>query len=244
MKLLEMTLSTIAENLALDQALLDEAEDAGLPSEILRIWEPTAPAVVIGRASRLEQEIDLAACRRLGVSVARRDSGGAAIVAGPGCLMYAVVLSYELRPQLLMIDAAHQFVLDRLCTGLRPHCPDIGHRGQSDLALTSAAGEEKKVSGNSLRCRRNHLLYHGTMLYDFSLGIVGECLRTPPRQPDYRERRPHGEFITNIPLSRDTLHDALLDAWKRPEPSDAWPQERTEQLVAERYGADEWTFRR
>ena len=29
---------------------------------------------------------------------------------------------------------------------------------------------ELKFSGNSLRVRRTHLLYHGTLLYDFSLG--------------------------------------------------------------------------
>ncbi len=36
----------------------------------------------------------------LGIPVLRRASGGAAIVIGPGCLMYALVLSYELRPSL------------------------------------------------------------------------------------------------------------------------------------------------
>ena len=35
------------ENLALDEALLDEAERAGSPLETLRLWEPLGPMVVV-----------------------------------------------------------------------------------------------------------------------------------------------------------------------------------------------------
>ncbi len=51
MELLELTLATPEENLALDEALLDEAEAAGRPSEVLRLWESILPAVVVGRSS-------------------------------------------------------------------------------------------------------------------------------------------------------------------------------------------------
>ena len=46
--------------------------------------------VVVGRSSRLDEEVHLDACRAAGVPVLRRPSGGAAIVSGPGCLMYAL----------------------------------------------------------------------------------------------------------------------------------------------------------
>ena len=50
MKLLELTLPTPAENLALDEALLDAAEAGELPDEVLRLWEPSQPLVVVGRS--------------------------------------------------------------------------------------------------------------------------------------------------------------------------------------------------
>ena len=118
----DLTLATPEENLALDEALLDQAE-AGTGSEVLRLWESRQPMVVVGRGSHVAQEVDLAACRRDGVPVLRRTSGGGAIVNGPGCLMYALVLSYALRPRLRAIDVAHRHVLETSvgrCGNFRP----------------------------------------------------------------------------------------------------------------------------
>jgi len=79
-------------------------------------------------------------------------------------------------------------------------------RGTSDLAVA-----ERKFSGNSSRVKRGHLLYHGTLLYDFPLGLISDCLRTPPRQPHYRERRSHGEFVNNIPATAGVWSDVTND---------------------------------
>ena len=64
----------------------------------------------------------------------RRTSGGATIVTGPGCLMYALVLSYDLRPELRSIDAAHRFVFTRLATALQSLVPTVQRCGTSNLA--------------------------------------------------------------------------------------------------------------
>jgi lipoate-protein ligase A len=239
MLLLDLTLPTAEANLALDEALLDEAEAEGRPRECLRLWEPAAPLVVIGRSSQLEQEANEAACRQRGVPILRRTSGGAAIVAGPGCLMYGVVLSLELRPQLRAVDEAHRFVLGKLAEAIRPLAPRVERRGTSDLALG-----ERKFSGNSLRIKRDHLLYHGTLLYDFPLGLIGDCLRQPPRQPEYRAGRSHSDFVMNLPVDATCLRRALIAAWGADEPLVDWPRTLTERLVAERYSVREWNYRR
>ena len=138
----------------------------------------------------------------------RRASGGAAIVAGPGCLMYAVVLSYADRPALRAVEAAHRFVLDTLACALQPLVGDVRRRGTSDLALG-----DLKFSGNSLRCRRQALLYHGTLLYDFDLSLIETCLTMPPRQPEYRHGRSHRQFVTNLPTTASALRTALVGTW-------------------------------
>ena len=98
MKLLILSLESPAANLALDEALLEQAEAGAGPSEVLRLWEPTDPCVVVGRSSRVAVEVKQEACRQAGIPVLRRCSGGAAVVTGPGCLMYSVVLSYRDHP--------------------------------------------------------------------------------------------------------------------------------------------------
>ncbi len=239
MILFDLTLETPGENVALDEALLDEAEAGGEPRECLRLWESPEPVVVLGRSSQASLEVDLSACRRRNVTVLRRASGGAAIVAGPGCLMYALVLSYRARPELRSLDAAHRFVLDSIADSLGSLVPGIARRGTSDLAIG-----DLKFSGNSVRCKRNTLLYHGTILYDFDLSLVDALLPMPPRQPDYRLGRPHRAFVANLPASREALRDALVNGWQAEATASDWPRERTRELVERRDATDEWNLQR
>src|SRR4051794_4007835 len=194
----DISLPTPAQNLAFDEALLEWAEESAGGGECLRLWESPQPMVVVGRSSRVATEVNEAFCRREDIPILRRSSGGAAIVTGPGCLMYAVVLSYAVRPELKDITRAHSFVLKQLAMSLGGLLRDVGTvtcAGTSDLALTNAPspcplpeGEgfeaiARKFSGNSLRMKRSHLLYHGTLLYNFDLGLIEKCLCMPPRQP-------------------------------------------------------------
>jgi len=197
------------------------------------------PIVVVGRSSQVELEVDLEYCRAQGIAVLRRTSGGAAIVAGPGSLMYAAVLSYDLRPELRSLDQAHRFVLETTLSALAQIAPGARRRGTSDLALG-----ELKFSGNSVRCKRRHLLYHGTLLYDFDLPLVARCLKMPPRQPDYRHGRAHGEFITNLSTTAAELRRALLAKWNARGDTIAWQSAEVDRLVSERYGREEWTMQR
>ena len=124
----------------------------------------------------------------------------------------------------------HRFVLGRLANSLKAIEPNVAVRGISDLAViggnsnprTGIDVEDRKFSGNSLRCKRSHVLYHGTLLYDSDLELVERLLGTPPRQPDYRQRRKHGAFVTNLKSNRAELTEAVRQAFPA-EPSDEWP---------------------
>ena len=240
MKLIEQTFVEPAENIAFDEALLLDAAimDGQNSFGFLRVWEPSQILVIVGRGSAVAQEVDLVRCEKDGVPIFRRSSGGAAIVTGPGCLMYAVVLSYEQYPALRAIDEAHRFVLSKMATAINKIAPGIEYRGISDLAVAG-----KKVSGNALRCARNHLLYHGTLLYDMPLEDIGHYLHTPPRQPPYRKGRTHADFVANISISREALQAAVVSAWQITGSCAQWSSERTRQLVAEKYACKNWTMK-
>ncbi len=237
MRFLDLTLPSPAENLALDEALLDEAEAVPVSAETLRLWEPSAPMVVVGRSSRIAAEVHADVCRRRGIPILRRTSGGAAVVAGPGCLMYALILSYQRRPALRAVDAAHRLVLGTIARSLGPLTPGVACRGISDLAL---GPDGRKFSGNSIRMKRDYLLYHGTLLYDFPLELIEECLAMPPREPEYRGGRAHEGFVTNLPLGQAAIRQAMVSAWDAREPCPDWPRRRTAQLAAGRYLRAEW----
>ena len=232
-------LSTVRQ-LALDEALLDEAEAGRLAGPVVRTWQADRPTVVVGSSSRLDEEVDREACRRLGVAVLRRPSGGATVVLGPGCIMWAVITPHSKVPP---IDAIHTAMLAPLASALstaagRP----VLRVGTSDLAVQLTDGT-RKVSGNALRIRKRSVLYHGTMLDDFRLELVGQLLRHPPREPGYRQQRLHTEFLANLGLGRVAIDAAVRTAFGAERVEPAWPVQQVEDLVATRYKQASWTER-
>lgn len=230
MQFLDLTLPLPEENVALDAALLDACEAGEIPGEVLRLWEPDEHFAVLGRSSDPAIEVNLAACRRKNISILRRASGGGTILAGPGCLMYAVVLRHDGIQESRSISHCHQRVLTRMVESLAPLAPGVRSAGTSDLAFP-VGDSLQKFSGNALRIKREYFLYHGTLLYDFDLDLVGEILASQTREPLYRANRTHGEFIANLPLTREQLTEALTTGWQSREPLPSWPRDRMIQIL-------------
>lgn len=237
---LDVVLPTVAENLALDEALLEAAHEERLSRPVVRTWMAAEPTVVVGSSSRIDEEVDRDACRREGVRILRRPSGGLTVVLGPGCLMWSVIA--PLATATPAIDRIHSAVLDPLAAALVATGRPVVRRGSSDLALVTDSGE-KKVSGNALRVRRGGVLYHGTLLDAFDLAIVGRVLRHPPREPAYRGRRDHAAFLANLDLGRPALEAAVRLAFAAAEHRVDWPADRVAALVQERYASPGWTER-
>ena len=237
MKLLDLTLDSAYENVALDEALLESAEAGGNSHEVLRLWQPQFPIAVLGRSSPSATEVDEAACQEMSVKIVRRCSGGATILTSPGCLMYAVLLSYKHRPELKSIDNAHQFVMQRVRAAISRCGVQTELQGICDLTI-----DDRKVSGNALRCKRRWLIYHGTLICEsMDLELISHCLGDPRRQPEYRSGRTHAEFLTRIPLKPQEVADALQTEWECESPLSNWPERLTNQLVAEKYVLETWT---
>ncbi len=246
MRHLDLTLPSPAENLACDEALLDWCE-SGDGVECLRFWESFEPFVVVGYANKVATEVNVAACEARKIPILRRCSGGGTVVQGPGCLNYTLVLPIIKDGPLHSIPVANQFIMrhnrtavDLLFpgTGTRNPGPAIAIRGHTDLAMG-----EKKFSGNSQRRRKHFLLFHGTILLNFDLALVGDLLRMPSKQPDYRESRNHTDFLTNIKVPAESLKAALQKAWDAGSPLANPPLERIKTLAREKYATNEWNFK-
>jgi lipoate---protein ligase len=236
MRFLDLTLPTPEENLALDEALLLDAED-GLTGEVLRLWEWPRPAVVLGSGGKLADDVDDAACAAAGVPILRRSSGGGTVLLGTGCLCFSLVLAFGRDSVLEDLHGSYAYILRRVIDALPVAGVELA--GICDLALGG-----KKFSGNAQQRKRDHLLHHGTILYDFDLSMVPRYLREPPRRPDYRGERGHDAFVRNLGVARGDLVAALTRAWGPLTATDDWPRERVSRLVGERYSRAEWSRRR
>jgi lipoate-protein ligase A len=188
------------ENLRLDEELL--AEGRG----ILRIWESARECVVLGHSGRVDCDVHVAACRGSGVPVLHRCSGGGAVLLGPGCLSYSLILPLEWNPKWRDVRFSLRWVMNRIRRALA--VPDVRCEGLCDLAR-----DHRKVSGNAQRRTNRAILHHGTLLYNFDAARVEHFLKMPVRQPRYRGGRAHRDFLGNLPLTAGEITQRLVNAW-------------------------------
>jgi lipoate---protein ligase len=235
MRLLDRTMPTLIENLALDEALLLEAE-AGA-GDLLRFWEWPDPAVVLGAGGQRHAEVDVPRCRHDGVPIVRRASGGGTVLLGRGCLLYSLVLSMIDHPELADLRASYRVIGKRLMTAFAEVGTEVD--GQSDLVVAG-----RKFSGNAQQRKRSHLLHHGTLLHAFDIARIADYVTHPPRMPEYRQGRPHADFVANVPMSVERIKTQLAEAWQASETTTEVPMEMVERLVHEKYGRQSWHERR
>ena len=231
----DVTLATEIENLALDEAMLGDVEADPLMA-CLRIWEPTEHFVVLGRSNRAESEVNVEFCKTEGIPILRRSSGGGTVLLGPGCLCYSLALPLTETHRALGIARVTTELMERTAAGLRTELPDISVLGTSDLVWNG-----RKFSGNAQRWLRKAFIHHGTLLYDFDLAKLSRALAHPSRQPDYRQARPHTEFVTNLALDAVTLRNILFKTWNATASEcSAKLLEETRKIAQSRYRSSDW----
>ena len=238
MEALDLTLPTPAENLALDEALLETSEAAGGP-EWLRFWAADELFAVLGYANHAAREVNLPACRAAGVPVLRRISGGGTVLQGAGCLNYTLVLDSQRDATLTSVAGTNRYILHRHQTALsRLLGTTVALQGATDLCVA-----DRKFSGNSQRRRRRFLLFHGTFLVGLDLALVERFLWPPSIQPAYRQGRRHSDFLTNLALPATALKGTLGLLWEASPASAAPDQAHVARLVEEKYSQPAWSFR-
>lgn len=237
METLDLTLPTPEENLACDEALLRCCERDG-SGETLRFWEPRRHFIVLGLSNSHRTETLFRDAQTRQIPVLRRCSGGGAVLQGPGCLNFALVLRIQRPSPLENITAANRFILERHREALEKLLGQpVSVQGFTDLTLGNL-----KFSGNSQRRGRDWLLFHGTFLLRFDLDLIENLLAFPSRPPAYRGGRSHSRFLTNLPLSSRQVKQALRETWSANRTAAA-PTEEIAQLVESRYSRPNWNLR-
>lgn len=165
-----------------------------------RTWAVDGYTVVVGRAGRIEHEVETGFCARNGIAIVRRPTGGGAVVVGRGTLQYSFALPYALATELGSIAGSKAFCNALLCAAL-PRGRELTADVSGDLVLG-----HRKVAGVALKRRREAMLLHGTILIDADLELIARAVKHPPREPAYRQRRSHESFLANLgPVSAPNL---------------------------------------
>jgi lipoate-protein ligase A len=239
MEYIEWTAPTPHLNLAMDEALLLEAEE-GKRGESLRIWFPPSPFVVLGYSRRVTAEVDVDECRRGAVPILRRASGGGTVLQTPGSLCFSLVLrlpSGELRTGITDTTAEVMEKHAALCARLLGE--EVRREGESDLTWRG-----RKFSGNAQRRLVRYVMFHGSFLLNADLRMISRLLLHPEREPAYRGRRTHADFLVNVGIAPAPLSLALASEWGAMSRTGTPPVARAESLSRTRYSLAEWNLRR
>jgi len=169
-----------ARNMARDVAILEAVAAAASPPTLrLYGWDP--PCLTLGKHQGLEAA-DLVFCRANGVEVARRPTGGRALLHHLE-LTYAVVAPLGRGPLPSRLQEAYRLI----CAGLVDACRALGIAagltgGEVKLRLPSptctipcfeapAEGEVvvagRKLIGSAMRSHAGYILQHGAILLDW-----------------------------------------------------------------------------
>jgi lipoate-protein ligase A len=139
-------------NMAIDEALLVN----GTPTLRLYSWVPSA--ISIGYFQSITDEVNISECKKQGVDVVRRITGGGAVYHDEnGEITYSFVCPQHLVPSKIL--DSYTLICTALASGLNQLGLNAQHAGINDILVNG-----KKISGSAQTRRYDHVLQHGTIL--------------------------------------------------------------------------------
>jgi lipoate-protein ligase A len=159
---------------AMDEAILD-SRIAAECIDTVHLYRRMPPSVSIGYFQAAREVADIEACRRDGVPVVRRVSGGGAIFTDHRQLVYGLAFQPS-RP----IGARQGFEL--VCGALVRAIERLGVEEVSMAGINDVLVGRAKISGSAQVMRRGVHLVHGTVLVDADLDAMFRYLRPLPEK--------------------------------------------------------------
>jgi len=158
----------------------------------LRVEAVRETVVVLSRSRTVSREVHVDRCRRDGVPIVVRPSGGGAVVLFPGVVAASALASATATP------AFPEPHFRRFCGAVAGCLAGYGigpvlQRGVSDLCVG-----DRKLAGSSLRVLPGKVLFQISVLVETDHAAVERYLPPPSREPDYRQGRSHREFLTSL----------------------------------------------
>jgi len=230
--------------MAMDDALLDEADASG--RAFLRLYRWSPPCLSFGRHEPAASRYDRAAIARLGLDVVRRPTGGRAVwhehevtyaVAAPVAVFGSLRDTYRA----IHVRLAAALRLLGVDANLAPDGPTVRPSdGPTACFAVPVGGEvligDRKVVGSAQVRRGTAFLQHGSILLDGSQDLVTEVSRTPGAVT----RATSLSAELGRPVTFEEVAAAIMAAWCEPlVPSDG-PTVRQSDGFAD----PDWTWRR
>lgn len=189
-RLLDTGACSAAENMALDEALLELKAQERIP-HTLRFLQFSNPTVLVGHHQSVEEEVRLDYCQLKGIEINRRLTGGGALYWGKQELGWEIYIS-KTDPRIpSKIEDLYRRMGEASALGLR-HLGVRSHfRPRNDVEIRG-----RKISGTGGTELSGAVLFQGTVLVDFDVEEMLRSLRIPTEKLQDKEIESVKERVT------------------------------------------------
>jgi lipoate-protein ligase A len=197
--LLDTGVRPAAENLALDEAILN-ARSKGIIPNTIRFLQFDPNAVLVGYHQCVEHEVRIDYCKKHNIDINRRITGGGAIYFdGPqlGWELYASK-NHPLIPR--NVEEIYKKVSNAFIQGLNKLGVSAAFRPKNDIEVNG-----RKISGTGGALEGNAFLFQGTLLTDFDVETMISALRIPTEKLKDKELDSVKERVTCLKWELDHL---------------------------------------
>jgi lipoate---protein ligase len=180
-RLLDTPPMTAAENIALDEVLL-EMKGKGETPDTIRLLQFSPRAVLVGFHQSVQEEVRISYCTENNIQINRRITGGGAIFFDENQLGWEIICSkgfFNMKvPNLRLFEALCNPVIEALdILGLKA-C----FRPRNDIEING-----RKISGTGGTESDDAFLFQGTMLVDFDVDTMLRSLKIPVEKLQAKE---------------------------------------------------------
>ncbi|MBH0007764.1 biotin/lipoate A/B protein ligase family protein [Salinibacterium sp. SWN1162] len=233
--------------MAMDQVLSEEVA-SGRRKPTLRIWEWNKPAVVIGSFQSLRNEVDLENAKKYGFEVVRRISGGGAMFMEAGTVItYSIYVPVELVQGMTFADS-YAFLDEWVIIALKSLGIEASYQPLNDIASPTG-----KIGGAAQkRLGAGAVLHHVTMSYDMDGEKMVQVLRIGREKMSDKGTKSASKRVdplrSQTGMERADIIDTMVETFRGLHglaESELTSDEiaRAEELVAEKFGTEEWLQR-
>jgi lipoate-protein ligase A len=173
-RLLDTPPMTAAENMALDEALL-ELKGEGRSPNTIHFMQFSPRSVLVGYHQSIREEIRETYCRENGIEINRRVTGGGAIFFDENQLGWEVICDKSF----FNVSIPTPALFKRLCTPVATALTQLGVAGAEFRPRNDIEVGGRKISGTGGTESEGAFLFQGTMLVDFDVDTMLRALRIP-----------------------------------------------------------------
>jgi lipoate-protein ligase A len=172
-RIVDTGVMSAAENMAMDQALLEAKTEYNLPPT-LRFLRFKPSAVLVGYNQSIDQEIRLEFCNSHGIDINRRLTGGGAILFDPSQVGWEVYGDKDDPIMPKPLPELYAKLCNCIVAGLKNFGLKAKFRPRNDIEIKG-----RKISGTGGTELYKAFLFQGTLLVDFDVEQMLKALKIP-----------------------------------------------------------------